>query len=369
MRTREQQVLELIRQEPMLPQQAIATRLGISRSAVAGHIMNLTNKGLIKGRGYVVSEAPFVTVIGGANIDIHGRSTHKLADNDSNPGTVHTSAGGVARNIAENLARLGVDCRLVTAIGSDHHGQMLLRSCREAGIDTQYVQEIVAAPTSSYLAVLNESGDLRVAVNDMSIIEHLTPARLVAYKAMFEQASLLIVDCNLPQDSLGWLASAIVEKTLFVDTVSAAKALRIRPHLRAVHSLKASTIEVEALVGRKARTQSELRAIASLLHAEGVQRIFITRGENGVFYSTADMQGVVKPNLGNREIVSTGGAGDAFLAGIAFAWLADWNLQQSLQFALAAADITLASPATNNPVLSLATVNRAMEMSRAESHE
>jgi pseudouridine kinase len=369
MRTREQQVLELIRREPMLPQQTIAMRLGISRSAVAGHIMNLTNKGLIKGRGYVVSEAPFVTVIGGANIDIHGRSTHKLADNDSNPGTVHTSAGGVARNIAENLARLGVDCRLVTAIGSDHHGQMLLRSCRDAGIDTQFVQEIAAAPTSSYLAVLNESGDLHVAINDMSIIERLTPACLEPHRAMLEQSSLVIIDCNLPKDSLGWLASAVVENTLFVDTVSAAKALRIKPHLGAIHSLKASTIEVEALLGRKARTQSELRAIANLLHAEGVQRIFITRGENGVFYSTTDMQGVVKPNLSGREIVNTGGAGDAFLAGIAYAWLEGWDLQRSLQFALTAADITLASPATNNPVLSLAAVNRAMEMSRAEAHE
>lgn len=369
MRAREQHVLELIRQEPMLPQQVIATRLGISRSAVAGHIMNLTNKGLIKGRGYVVSEAPFVAVIGGANIDIHGRSTIALRDNDSNPGTVHTSAGGVARNIAENLARLGVDSRLVTAIGSDHHGQMLLRSCRDAGIDTQFVQEIAAAPTSSYLAVLNESGDLHVAINDMSIIEHLTPARLEPLKAMLEQASLLIVDCNLPQDSLGWLASAVVEKPIFVDAVSAAKALRIQPHLHAIHSLKASTIEVEALLGRKARTQAELRTIAGLLHAEGVQRIFITRGENGVFYSTADAQGIAKPTLSSREIVSTGGAGDAFLAGIAYAWLEGWDLQPSLQFALAAADITLASPATNNPVLSLAAVNRAMEMSRAESHE
>ena len=133
MATREQQVLALIRQDPMLPQQAIADRLHISRSAVAGHIMKLTNKGLIKGRGYVLSNTPFVAVIGGANIDIHGKSNDTLQERDSNPGQVHTSAGGVARNIAENLARLGVDCRLITAVGKDHHGQMLLRLARDAG--------------------------------------------------------------------------------------------------------------------------------------------------------------------------------------------------------------------------------------------
>ena len=92
MATREQQVLALIRDNPMLRQQAIAAQLGISRSAVAGHIMNLTNKGAIKGRGYILQDAPFVAVIGGANIDIHGKSDKTLRDNDSNPGTVLTSA-------------------------------------------------------------------------------------------------------------------------------------------------------------------------------------------------------------------------------------------------------------------------------------
>ena len=127
MASREQQVLTLIREDPMTPQQAIAAKLGISRSAVAGHIMNLSNKGLIKGRGYVLSDAPFVSVIGGANIDIHGRSTQALRSNDSNPGDVHISAGGVARNIAENLARLGADTRLISAVGDDHWNHEDLR--------------------------------------------------------------------------------------------------------------------------------------------------------------------------------------------------------------------------------------------------
>ncbi|MDA0706998.1 MAG: PfkB family carbohydrate kinase [Proteobacteria bacterium] len=365
MATREQQILELIRQDPMLPQQVIAERLGISRSAVAGHIMNLTGKGLIKGRGYVLSDAPFVTVIGGANIDIHGRSAGKLLNRDSNPGTVLTSAGGVARNIAENLVRLGVDCRLISAIGQDHHGQMLLRFCQDAGINVQYVHEISTAQTSSYLAVLDETGDLRVAINDMGIVDQLTPARLDLQRAMLEQSSLLVIDCNLPAATLGWLANNFASRPIFVDTVSATKALRLKPYLHAIHTLKANTMEVAALVGQKAHTQTDLRAIANLLHAEGVQRVFITRGENGVFYSADDAHGIAKPTSGKRSIESTSGAGDAFLAGISYAWLAGWDLQQSLRFALTAADITLSSPATNNPALSLAAVGRAMEKQHA----
>ena len=362
---REQQVLSLIRKDPMLSQQAIAERLGISRSAAGGHIMNVTNKGYIKGRGYVVSDAPFVNVIGGANIDIHGKSLQELRRNDSNPGAVHISAGGVARNIAENLARLGVDCRLISAIGNDHHGQMLKRLSRDAGIDMQYVHEIAQAPTSTYLSVLDDTGDMQVAIADMSIIDHLGADRLRPQQAMLSQSALNIVDANLPDDALAWLTATFADVPLFADTVSTAKAPRLKPYLSSIHTLKASAIEAEALTGMQARTQPRLRKLAACLHAEGVERVFITRGEQGVFYSTAGAEGAEKLRRSKRNVHNAGGAGDAFLAGLAYAWLKDWPLHKTLRFALAAADITLSHPATSNPGLSLTAVNRTMKAHHA----
>ncbi len=345
----------------MLPQQAIAAQLGISRSAVAGHIMNLTRKGSIKGRGYVFSDAPFVSIIGGANIDIHGKSNKALRREDSNPGKVNTSAGGVARNIAENLARLGVDSRLVSAIGCDHHGQMLMKLCREAGVDMQYVQEIDSEATSTYLSLLDSSGDMHVAVSDMNIIDHLGVERLQLLKAALGQASLMVLDTNLTDDALAWLTQTFADKPIFVDAVSCSKAIRIRPYLQFVHTLKLSSIEAEALAGKEARTQTQLRNIANQLHSQGVDRVFITRGSQGVFYSDGDAQGIQKLQRGIRDVHNTGGAGDAFLAGLAYAWLEDWPLQESVSFALAAADVTLSHSATVSPALSLAAVNRTVE--------
>lgn len=366
MGTREQQVLALIRENPMLAQQAIAAQLGISRSAVAGHVMNLTNKGLIKGRGYVVSDTPFVAVIGGANIDIHGKSNRRLRSKDSNPGTVHTSAGGVARNVAENLARLGVDCRLISAIGTDHHGQMLMRLSREAGIDMQYVHEIASSPTSTYLSVLDPSGEMEVAIADMSIVDQLSAKRLQVHEAMLQESNLMVLDANLPDDALAWLSSTFSDKPIFADTVSAAKASRLRPYISSIHTLKTGTAEIEALMTAQARTQTQLRTLATRLHEEGVERLFVTRGEQGVFYSTSEVRGMRKPTSRRREVRNAGGAGDAFLAALAYAWLEDWPLQISMKFALAAAAITLSHRATSCPVLSVAAVNRLMETRRAD---
>ncbi len=365
MASREQQILALIREDPMTPQQTMAAQLGITRSAVAGHIMNLSNKGLIKGRGYVLSDAPFVSVIGGANIDIHGRSKQALRSNDSNPGDVHIAAGGVARNIAENLARLGADTRLISAVGDDHHGQVLMRLSREAGINVQNVLQIPSATTSTYLSVLDDSGDMLVAINDMSIIDTLTIDKLQPLQAALKQSSLIVLDANLPDDTIAWLTETFSDTPIFADTVSTAKAPRLKPHLQHIHTLKTGTIEVEALTGQEARSKTQLIKVSNMLHNAGVTRVFITRGEKGVFFSAEGKHGMQKVQRNKTDIRNAGGAGDAFLAGLAYAWLEDWDLQESVQFSLAAADITLSHSGTCNPALSLGLVQRAMEIQNA----
>jgi len=315
-------------------------------------------------RRHSSGDTPFVTAIGGANIDIHGKSHQELTLNDSNPGSVHLSAGGVARNVAENLARLGVDCRLITAIGDDHNGRMLMRLSRDAGINVEYVHELPSAATSTYLSVLDDNGDMLVGINDMSIMDQLNADLLQAQHAMLKQSALTIVDCNLSDDTLGWLAASLGNVPIFADTVSTAKAPRLRPHLHAIHTLKTSTIEADALTGLKAGSKDQLQNIADHLHGEGVERVFVTRGEDGVFYSTRDAEGVQK--LDRKEpIHNAGGAGDAFLAGLAYSWLQDWPLEHSMQFALAAADITLSDPATSSPALSIAAISQLLETQRA----
>lgn len=306
-------------------------------------------------------ESPCVAVIGGANIDIHGKSNAPLRSNDSNPGSVHTSAGGVARNVAENLARLGVDCRLVSAVGNDHHGQMLLRLSREAGVDVQHVLEIASAPTSTYLSVLDDSGDMQVAISDMSIVDHVNADRLQPMQPMLRQSALIVIDSNLPDDALAWLTDNFADKPIFADTVSTNKAPRLKPYLSAIHTLKMSTIEAEALTGLDARSPEQLSEVANHLHSAGVKRVFVTRGEHGVFCSAGETQGKQELAAGKSKVQNTGGAGDAFLAGLAYAWLTDFNLDDSVRFAIAAADITLSYTATTNPDFSLAAINRAME--------
>lgn len=365
MTDREQQILAMIRGDPLVSQDSIAKKLGISRSAVAGHVMNLTSKGIIKGRGYVFSERPFVAVIGGANLDIHGIPAASLRLQDSNPGRVQTSCGGVARNVAENLARFGVDCRLFSAVGNDPHGQLLLQQGRDAGIDMRQVLQLDSAPTSTYLSVLDDAGDMYVGISDMSIIDHLGVEQLRAHEAMLRQAAIIILDTNLCDESLAYLSGTFGETPLFVDTVSTSKSVNIRPYLNAVHTLKPSLIEAEALADMRARTDGQLAKLAGRLHEQGVRRLFITLAERGVFYSIGKTQGMEKFPVHGQDQGNAGGAGDAFLAGLGFAWLKRWPLRRSLQFALAAASVTMSHLDACSPTMSLAEVDRLMRNQHA----
>ena len=309
--------------------------------------------------------APSVTVIGGANIDVFGRSLESLRDRDSNPGEVHSSPGGVARNVAENLARLDVDCRLITAIGDDQNGEMLLGQGSAAGIDMQGVQRIEHLPTSSYLSILDGTGDMHAAIADMRIMDELSADRLAPQRSIIEKSSLIIIDANLPDDALAWLTNTFSEHTLFADTVSTTKAPRLTPYLKAINTLKTGTIEAEALTGLEAQTDGQVQKLADWIHSHGVARLYVTRGDHGVFYSTDRTRAIMAPHQNIPEIGNTTGAGDAFLAGIAYSWLQQWSIEQSVDFALAVAHITVQSHSTCSPALSLAAIDQVLEKQSA----
>jgi pseudouridine kinase len=312
------------------------------------------------------SDTPFVVIIGGANMDIQGVPGARLREHDSNPGTVNTSPGGVARNIAENLARLGADCRLIAPVGNDYHGQLLMQQGNDVGIDMRNMLQFETASTSTYVSVLDDSGDMFVGISDMSILDRLNAEQLRLHEKMLQHASLVIADTNLTDSALRYLTSTCTAQALFVDTVSTTKAVRIKPYLAAVHTLKPSLIEAQALAGIRAPTDEQLPELAAWFHEHGVNRLFITLGSRGVFYSTGNAQGIEKAVATGEPSINASGAGDAFVAGLAHAWLQQWPLLKSVRFAMAAATLALADAATINPAMSIAAVQKIYEQYYAD---
>ena len=360
MTQREAQILQWIQENPMISQQELADKAGITRSSAAVHISNLMKKGYIAGKGYIIRTAPYAVVVGGVNLDIGGTPFAPLVGQDSNPGRVRTSLGGVGRNIAHNMALLGLDVRLITALGDDLNAQKITTSCIELGIDLAPSLQVPGGTTSTYLFLTNEKGDMALAVSDMEIYDHLTPRYLSTKEQLLNNARLVVCDTNIPAETLQWIAENC-RAPVFVDPVSTAKAGKVKPVLGKLHTLKPNRIEAELLSGVSITDDKSLSAAADALLATGLHRVFISLGGEGV-YAADHLGGRIKVPCGPARMVNTTGCGDAFMAALAWGWLEGLGLEEAARAGLAASAIAMEGAETINPEMSAAALRRRLDL-------
>ena len=357
MTQRERQILRWIEENPMISQQELADKAGITRSSAAVHISNLMKKGHIAGKGYIVRTAPYAVVVGGVNMDIGGRAYAPLVPRDSNPGQVRMSLGGVGRNIAHNLCLLGTEVKFLTAFGDDLSAQKLAASCGELGMDFSHALQIPGGATSTYLFLSGPEGDMELAVSDMDIYRHVTPAYLTARVSLLHSAQLIILDTNIPEESIRWLAEN-TRVPLFADPVSTAKAEKLRGVLGRLHTLKPNRIEAELLSGVAITDDASLGRAADALLATGLHRVFISLGADGVFAADRTTGSRVRLPVLPAEMVNTTGCGDAFMAAITWAYLRGTDLEGTARAGLAASAIAMEGTETINPAMSEAALRQ-----------
>ncbi len=356
MTQREAEILNIIKENPLISQQEIADMLGVTRSSIAVHITNLSKKGIIMGKGYVVKGDEYVSVIGGANIDIQGFPDSTLKLCDSNPGSILLSAGGVGRNIAENIARLGLHTRFFTFLGDDLYGEKIMKESQRAGIDMSHIETLQGESTGAYLSVLDETGDMKVAISHMAIYDRMNREFIDRKKIILERSSLIVLDTNLPEDVIRYILSSMGHKKFIIDMVSTTKAVRIRDMLGSFHTVKPNRLEAEALSGIEINGRASLESTADFFHTKGVQNVFISLGADGTYYSDNKSRGILKAN--KLKIVNATGAGDAFVAGLVLGNLREWDIEEKTRFAIGASLMALAHKDTINPYISEENINQ-----------
>ncbi|MDO4811997.1 MAG: PfkB family carbohydrate kinase [Eubacteriales bacterium] len=309
----------------------------------------------------------YVAVCGGVNIDIGGRSFAPLIARDSNPGRVEQSLGGVGRNIAHNLSLLGANVSLLTALGEDAYTTQIERSCEELDIDLSHVLHVPGGRTSTYVFLGDSDGDMALAVSDMEICEELTPSYFAQHLDFLNGAELVIVDTNLPQASLLYLAEHCTAP-LFVDPVSVTKAEKLRAILKNIHTLKPNRLEAEVLSGVRICDGESLAASVDELLERGVQRVFLSLGEEGLFAAQGDER-FLQENY-PAQIKNATGAGDALMAALAWSYLDGRTLRESAKLGAAAASLAVEGEKTINPELCAANVlSRAAQEIHSERKE
>ena len=301
---------------------------------------------------------PYAAVIGGINLDICGRSAQKLIPEDSNPGTVTMSPGGVGRNIAHNLRLLGVETAFVTALGGDAWSSQAEQDCRALGMNLDYAVHVPEGTISIYLFLTEPDGNMALALSDTEIAGAVTPEVLTERLEMLCGASAVVLDANLSEKSIHWVAEHVTAP-LFVDPVSVRKADKLRPVLGRFHTLKPNRIEAEHLTGIAIHDRESLFAAADCLLETGLRRAVISLGGAGALLAEGSER-ILMPCYPAKLVDVTGG-GDAMMAALVYGYLSGRTFKESGAYALAAGAMAVSCGVTNNPDLSASALEKIVK--------
>ena len=298
---------------------------------------------------------------GGANMDLHIQSSVPVILHDSNPGKIHTSPGGVMRNIAENCARLGMDVTLLSAVGSDAFGDRIVKASEAAGIRMDRVSVREDCPTSCYMAFMDLGGDMLVAANDMRIMDSLPDIYLPQNADLLREAGAILCDANPSAERIAQLCEIAAGTPVFADPVSVAKGGKFLPVLGQLYLLKPNLIELQYLSGMLCEDDGQIRAAAASLLNQGLYSIAVSLGSRGCYYADRDGRSFFRRLKPVTDMANATGAGDAFMAGLASAFVRGAAPEDMIDYALACGLLAVQSEDTINPQMSDEAVRRTIE--------
>ena len=304
--------------------------------------------------------ADTVACIGGIVVDRKARVIEPLHPGTSNPVNVSSCPGGVVCNIARNLAKLGCKAAIFSAVGRDSAGDHALQDLENPNLDLSYVSRLSGRPTASYTAVLDEKGQLFIGLADMAIFEELDSAWADSIASEIAKSKFWILDANLPAATIERLLRANqAGAAVFVDPISVAKSVRLRSVLDKIDVLFPNSKEAAVLSGRAVATHDDVLPAAAEIRRRGVGTVIVTLGEDGIYVDDGK-PGRFIPAIPAREVSDVTGAGDALVAGFAYAMIAEERHDPAL-WGLAAASLTLETEESIAPNLSRESVLERIE--------
>ena len=291
-------------------------------------------------------------VIGSALLEISGRPADPLRQSARQPGSIRYTVGGVARNIAENLARLEIDTTLLTVVADDDTGRFLLRQSREAGIKCDHVLRVAHARSASSLMIARGEGESE-RLDDLEIQQYLDSDYLLTHEGLFERASLIVIDAALPEETLETLfeLAARYDVRVCADPTSPLLAGRLRKFIPYLYLIVPNASETAALCGGEGAAVEREQAIrtAQQLVNMGATIAVVTLGAQGLAYAERSGGGFIRAV--HTDVVDTAGAGDAFTGAVIFGILNGVPIDGAMRLGVTAASLTLESEKTVLPTL------------------
>lgn len=278
-----------------------------------------------------------ILVIGASNIDYNASSKNKIIEKDSNIGTIKISYGGVARNIVENLARLDDDITFITFIGKDAQGLSLKKELESLSV--KVYNPDLNFPSSSYLAIYDSNGDMKVAICDTLILDNCSFSKILEFKDIISSFDMIVLDANINEEIIDGLFKNFKDKKFLVEAVSANKVKRFKNYLDRIYLFKSNLLEAQFLLDLPNASST---AVAKKLMEIGCKNVVITEGPGPVIIGENNDVVYITPKP-LEKIVNANGAGDSLFAGLIHGLINNKSLVESVAFGIKVSQKTLMS--------------------------
>lgn len=264
--------------------------------------------------------------LGAMNMDYFYRVTSLLKDGEAEVEEAHAFPGGSAANTIYALGKLGVPCGFVGMVGDDEAGEALIGDLSRIGVDTTTVGTAKGARTGSVVAIVDREGKRALYVhpgaNGLLHRTGTTPGT-----PTLPQAALVHTSAFVGDKQFRWqreTLAALPDDTKLSFAPGALYARRgleaLLPILKRTHLLFLNRTELKELTGEGLETGAN-RCIQA-----GCQKVVVTLGKGlrrgwrrcCCLAATAENALWVQAAPGDKQVVDTTGAGDAFAAGFIF---------------------------------------------------
>ncbi|XP_042693713.1 pseudouridine-metabolizing bifunctional protein C1861.05-like isoform X3 [Centrocercus urophasianus] len=316
----------------------------------------------------------------------------------TNAGRVRRTFGGVGRNLADCLSRLGLTPLFLSAVGKDEHSESILHYCQH--MDMSAILQLEGKSTATYSAMITSAGELSIGLGDMDIHQQITEQYVSQFKENLCRAPLVCIDGNVPLSTIQYICQLAKDHQLAVCYEPTDENKASKPFLS--DSWKALTYICPNLQELKAIN----RTLGNPLPAEAPSRledivkmaaalacpllshlccVIVTLGSHGVLLCGRSLGGSISlrpaPHdqtaaaslcathypaipISREEIVNVSGAGDSLMAGIAAGMLANHDTDTCVRMGLLAARLSLCSYEPISPEISTSTISQEQVQSK-----
>lgn len=286
-----------------------------------------------------------IVVIGAIFVDIKGYPEAAFIPTGRNVGRVEQIHGGVARNVAEDIANVELRPTLISLVDDSGTGSDVIRKLKSHKVNTDYIRTTPDG-MGTWLAVFGNDGDVYASVSKRPNLLPILEILDAHGDEIFQNADSIIVEIDIDKEIVKRIFKLAQRYGIPVYAVVANMSIAVerRDFLQSVDCFVCNLQEAGILFSDdfSGKTTDEMvEIIAEKVRLAQIPSMIVTMGSRGAVFADKHGQKGYCPAR-KVEVKDTAGAGDSFCAGAAIGLTYGKSLKEACQIGafLAASVIT-----------------------------